>query len=132
MVWEIHVHIILNSFILNGSVFAAGWLFINQSLAFGFFQSKEHALSISDVPMIPAKGEFIAVAVQVFFADVMPRTDNAPFQETEKTFAGVDVAYGAIWVVASVFLDRVVHAVMSLEWLRDRNVDLGLVGIQRC
>jgi hypothetical protein len=77
-------------------------------------------------PVVPAEVEFVAVALQVRFADAVERADKAALQQSEAAFDGV-----RRHVSAGVFLLSVIDRFVSDETAAELRVDLGVMVIKR-
>src|SRR5947207_11433264 len=87
---------------------APDWLFVEQPPPFGALDSDLRPLCVGYPPKIPTKRKFVAISVEVLFADVVKRADNAPLEQGKKTFDCVCVC-----VAARVFASGVPHNFMA-------------------
>lgn len=67
------------------------WFTIREALAFRASDEQRGAFPVRRKARVVAEREFIAVTSQMALADMMERSDNAAFQQSEETFYGVRV-----------------------------------------
>ena len=91
-----------------------------QPLAFDAANGRDHALPVRHAPVVPTERELIAVAVQVFLAQLVEDSVVTAFQEGEEALPGVRVDHNAdhgVLALASVFPRAVLDYLMGLEVL---------------
>jgi hypothetical protein len=79
-------------------------LIVSQPLAFGTFDRFDNALAVIEFARIPAKSEFVTITVKMFLAHGMKRSQEPAFDQREKRFGAIHTGFGAVSVVAGVFL----------------------------
>ena len=89
---------------MSGILRSAYTLIISQPLAFGAFDRFDNALTVIEFACIPAKSEFVAITVKMFFAHGMKRSQQSAFYQREKRFGPVHPGSGAILIALGVFL----------------------------
>ena len=113
----------------SGQSIPSNALPVCESLSFGLSNRNFHALAIGSFAIIPTESKFSSVTVQVFAADMMERTSNAPFEQAEKAFASIHMGNAPVCILASVFVNRVINNRVLLEMLFQADINASLVRV---